>query len=220
MDGKEDGPNKTHAHQTDNGEDLEEAEEEEGIQTTIVKNVVVVNGKEGEDPVEPAVGKRGSWTPASRTLALCAYGSFNGAHILRVPKEGHGPRGIDSRTFSTKGEEDDQTHDRVDENGYKGGAKGRKRRRVGACIAGDGCGNIAMAECAARAVVAAGADSRVVGLVLSQVQSSVSVRWRQCGQRTRGQGAIVTYHAQAGDVHLVNCLGPRLQQRRQRSAAL
>ena len=65
MNGKQNRPDKAAAGHTDDDEHAEEAKEEEAIQGAVVQDVVVVNGKEGLDPVEPSIGELRTLAPAA-----------------------------------------------------------------------------------------------------------------------------------------------------------
>ena len=67
VDGQEDGPDGAAAGDADDGEDLEEAEEEVAVEGAVVEDVVVLDGEEGLDPVEPAAGEDGTGASAVRS---------------------------------------------------------------------------------------------------------------------------------------------------------
>ena len=64
VDGKENRPSRDGASKTYYGEHPEEAQEEEAVNRAIVEDVLVVDGEEGLNPVEPAVRELGRRVPA------------------------------------------------------------------------------------------------------------------------------------------------------------
>jgi hypothetical protein len=62
---EQDGPDEAAAGEADDGEHPEEAEEEEAVEGAVVDDVVVLDGKEGPNPVEPSIGQLGARVPAA-----------------------------------------------------------------------------------------------------------------------------------------------------------
>jgi hypothetical protein len=70
VDGQQDGPGDDASDQTYNRQHAEEAQKEKGIERAVVEDVIVGDGEEGADPVEPAGGQRGRRVPASGSVSV------------------------------------------------------------------------------------------------------------------------------------------------------